>query len=90
LRGGVPAAEVAAKQALFAALGFEVGCALGPGGTSDHYLDFAPTLTDRTAIRPLVENDPGVQARIAALRAALAAWWITHAPRLADCRNAAI
>jgi type I restriction-modification system DNA methylase subunit len=30
---------------------------------------FAPALTDRAAIRPLVENDPGVQARIEALRA---------------------
>lgn len=92
LLGGVPAAEVAAKQALFAALGFDAACAFGAppfekgglGGISDHYLDFAPTLTDRAAIRPLVENDPGVQARIEALRAALATWWTAHAPRLAD------
>ncbi|MCB1771633.1 MAG: N-6 DNA methylase [Candidatus Competibacteraceae bacterium] len=88
LLGGVPAAEVAAKQALFAALGFNAACAFGAPpfekGISDHYLDFAPTLTDRAAIRPLVENDPGVQARIEALRAALATWWTAHAPRLAD------
>ena len=92
LLGGVPAAEVAAKQALFAALGFDAACAFGAppfekggsGGIFDHYLDFAPTLTDRAAIRPLVENDPGVQARIEALRAALATWWTAHAPRLAD------
>jgi type I restriction enzyme M protein len=31
-----------------------------------------------------VENDPGVQARIEALRAALTGWWIAHARRLAD------
>ena len=88
LLGGVPAAEVAAKQALFAALGFNAACAFGAPpfekGISDHYLDFAPTLTDRAAIRPLVENDPGVQARIGALRVALATWWAAHAPRLAD------
>ncbi len=48
------------------------------------YLDFAPALTDRAAIRSLVENDPGVRACIEALRAALAAWWTAHAPRLAD------
>ncbi|MCB1921420.1 MAG: N-6 DNA methylase, partial [Candidatus Competibacteraceae bacterium] len=92
LLGGVPAAEVAAKQALFAALGFDAACAFGappfekggPEGISDHYLDFAPALTDRAAIRPLVENDPGVQACIGALRAALATWWTAHAPRLAD------
>jgi type I restriction enzyme M protein len=54
------------------------------GGSEGAYLDFAPALTNRAAIRPLVENDPGVQARIEALRAALASWWIAHAPRLAD------
>ena len=54
------------------------------GGSEGAYLDFAPALTDRTAIRPLVENDPGVQSRIEALRAALAGWWTAHAPRLAD------
>jgi hypothetical protein len=38
------------------------------------YLDFAPVLTDRSAIRPLIENAPGVQARVQALREALTAW----------------
>jgi type I restriction enzyme M protein len=31
-----------------------------------------------------VENDPGVQARVQALRDALAGWWSAHASRLAD------
>ncbi len=124
LLGGVPVAEVAAKRALFEALGFDAGHAFvarieefppsieggwreAPGGFATSqanypgadappllekegkkkgsaYLDFAPTLTDRAAIRPLVENDPGVQARINALRAALTGWWTAHAPRLAD------
>src|SRR5439155_16572090 len=48
------------------------------------YLDFAAALTERTAIRPLVENDAGVQARAQALREAVAAWWTKHAPRVAD------
>ncbi len=93
LLGGVPAAEVEAKRVLFDALGFDAGHAFvlpsppvgeGPGERGSSYLDFAPALTDRTAIRPLVENDPGVQSRIEALRAALAGWWTAHAPRLAD------
>ena len=107
LLGGVPVAEVEAKQALFEALGFAAKRAFippspsgrGAGGEGKRpsplggeglgergsgYLDFSPTLTDRAAIRPLVENDPGVQARIEALRAALAGWWTAHAPRLAD------
>src|SRR5205807_2042613 len=32
----------------------------------------------------LVESDGGVQTRAQTLREALAAWWITHAPRLAN------
>jgi len=32
----------------------------------------------------LVESDPGVQARAQTLREALTAWWVAHAPRLAD------
>ena len=48
------------------------------------YFDFAPALADRSAIRSLVENDAGVQARAQALRDALMAWWTAHAPRLAD------
>lgn len=48
------------------------------------YLDFAPSLIDRSAIRPLVENDPGLLARVQVLRDALTAWWGAHASRLAD------
>src|SRR5262249_14297124 len=48
------------------------------------YFDFALSLTDRSAIRPLVENDPGVQARVQALRDALGAWWTEHSIRLTD------
>ncbi len=39
---------------------------------------------DRGAIRSLVENYRGVQARVQALHDSLTAWWATHAPRLAD------
>jgi type I restriction enzyme M protein len=100
LLGGVPVAEVQAKRSLFDALGFDPAHAFmaqpgterkffpsplmreGQGGGV--YLDFAPALSDRSAIRTLVENDAGVQARAQALREALAAWWAAHAPRLAD------
>jgi type I restriction enzyme M protein len=53
-------------------------------GVRGQYFDFAPALADRAAIRPLIENDPGVQARGQALRDGLTAWWTAHAPRLAD------
>jgi type I restriction enzyme M protein len=98
LLGGVPVAEVEAQRPLFAALGFDPGHAFvqrsstpSPPETGERdgvrgnsYFDFVSSLTDRSAIRRLVESDPGVEARVQALRNALAAWWSAHASRLAD------
>lgn len=96
LLGGVPVAEVEAQRSLFGALGFDPTHAFaarsdapsppetGDGVRGNAYFDFAPSLTDCSAIRPLVENDPGVQARGQAMRDALAGWWSAHAARLAD------
>jgi type I restriction enzyme M protein len=84
LLGGVPVAEVQAKQPLFDALGFDLTHAFTVRTNDAAYFDFAPALADHSAIRALVENDVGVQARTKALRNALAAWWDTHAARLAD------
>jgi type I restriction enzyme M protein len=80
----VPVAEVQAKRPLFEALGFDFAHAFTARANDIAYFDFAPALADRSAIRTLVENDAGVQARAQALRAALAAWWDAHAARLAD------
>ena len=94
LLGGVPVAEVEAQHPLFEALGFDPAHAFvqrsttpSPTETGERgnaYFDFAPPLTDRSAIRPLVESDPGVQVRVQALREALAAWWGAHSARLAE------
>ena len=48
------------------------------------YCDFAPGLADKSAIRTLVENDPGVLACAQSLTDGLVAWWKKHAPRVAD------
>jgi type I restriction enzyme M protein len=77
-------AEVQAKRLLFDALGFDPTHAFTGRTNAAAYVDFAPTLADRSAIRTLVENNAGVQARTQALRDALAAWWDAHAVRLAD------
>jgi type I restriction enzyme M protein len=84
LLGGVPVAEVQAKQQLFDALGFDFTHAFTARTNDAAYFDFAPALADRSAIRTLVENDAGVQARTQALCAALAVWWDAHTARLAD------
>jgi type I restriction enzyme M protein len=120
LHGGVPAAEVDARRALFSAVGLDPSLVFvgreqdrRPGrdagtqamdGTpptgelprgyaearTPVYFNFAPELTDRAAIRPLIDSDPGVQARTLAVRKALDTWWAAHSPRiieLPDRRN---
>ena len=84
LLGGVPVAEVTDKRPLFDALGFKSEHAFAARENGARYFDFAPVLPERAAIRPLVENDPGVQACLIAVRKELSAWWAEHSPRLAD------
>jgi type I restriction enzyme M protein len=84
LLGGVPVAEVEAQRPLFEALAFDPTHAFAARPNDALYFDFVSLLTDRSTIRPLVENDPGVQARAQLLRDALAAWWAAHSARLAE------
>src|SRR2546422_5085343 len=84
LQGGVPVVEVEAEHPLCAALGFDPAHVFAKRPNDSIYFDFATALTNRAAIRPLVESDADVQARTQALRDALTAWWTAHAPRLAD------
>ena len=83
LLGGVPVAEVTDKSALFAALGFNPAHAFADRKNDSKYFDFGSLLPDRAAIRPLVENDPGVQKTLADARQQLTDWWTKHSPRLA-------
>src|SRR5262245_33867302 len=84
LLGGVPVAEVEAQGQLFESLGFDPTHAFAVRANDIVYFDFASSLTDRSPIRGLVENDPGVQTRIKSLGDALAVWWGEHSIRLAD------
>lgn len=84
LLGGVPVAEVTDKHPLFEALGFNPSHAFTARNGDAKYYDFAPALADRAVISLLVENDPGVQACLAAVRKELAMWWTEHSPRLAE------
>ena len=84
LLGGVPVSEVTDQRPLFEALGFKPEQAFAERKADAKYYDFGPALPDRATIRPLVENDLGVQACLVAVRKELAAWWMEHSPRLAD------
>ncbi len=98
LLGGVPVSRSRSAASLFESLGFDPTHIFvsrsntpSPPQTGERnkvrgnaYFDFVPSLTDRSAIRQLVENDPGVQARVKSLRDALSAWWSAHSARLAE------
>lgn len=84
LLGGVPAGEIEDRRPLFEALGLDHGRAFTLRESDPRYHDFAATLADRSAIRPLVENDPGVRLRLQTVEKARAAWWAAQAPLLGD------
>jgi type I restriction enzyme M protein len=82
--GGVPVAEVVAERLLFGALDFNPAHAFVPRANDARYFDFAPSIAERGALSLLVENDPGVRARVETSRAALSAWWANHTLGLAE------
>jgi len=84
LLGGVPIVEVTSRHLLFESLGFSPVHVFVSRADDTMYLDFAPSLTDRTALRSLIENDPGVRARIEDLTRAMCVWWTNHAARLTE------
>ena len=86
LVGGVPKSEVAAKQQLFTVHG------LNPQDLfvvrDDKYFDFAPTISSKQAIKPLIENNVGLTAKETQVREAFEAWWHTHSPAIAQLAGA--
>lgn len=75
LHGGVPKAEVADKNDLFATHGFTSDAVFVDRGSA--YYAFAPHL-DRAALATLVTDHAGVRDREAALAATQREWWDEH------------
>lgn len=80
LVGGIPSAEVATKAALFAAHGLNPLDLLVERDAK--YLDFASVLGQRQALKPAIENNPGLVAKEAAIRTAFEQWWQDHSARI--------
>ena len=80
LVGGVPKAEVTDKSALFNAHGLNPLDLLVE--RDDKYFDFAPSPSLRHDIKPAIENNAGLMAKEAAIRAAFEAWWAGHSTRI--------
>lgn len=80
LVGGIPKAEVADKASLFSAHGLNTMNLLVARDAK--YYDFAPGLDNRQALKPAIENNPGLVAKEAAIRTAFEQWWQAHSTRI--------
>lgn len=80
LLGGVPKAEVEAKQEPFIAHGFEPSAFFVE--RSQDYFDFLPTLTERSQIKDFVESYPGIAQQEKSLKDAFLNWWENHENQL--------
>jgi type I restriction enzyme M protein len=80
LVGGVPKAEVQAKAALFSAHGLDPMHLFVERDTK--YVDFKTEFAKRQDLRPAIENNAGLLAKEAAIRAAFDRWWTEHGVRI--------
>jgi type I restriction enzyme M protein len=80
LVGGIPKAEVADKAGLFRAHGLNPMDLLVEREAK--YLDFAPALDKRQALKPTIESNTGLAAKEAAIRTAFEGWWQAHSARI--------
>ncbi len=86
LHGGIPKAEVAAKQGVFAAHGFDPARLLREQATG--YFDFAVAVKDKTDLKKRIETDEGVLAKEQALADSVEGWWTKHKKVLAELPKA--
>jgi type I restriction enzyme M protein len=84
LLGGIPITEVKSQHLLLKAVGFDPAKLFDTRDNSATYFDFASSVVERGTIRTIVENDPGVQARLHTLANTLSAWWKEYSFRLAE------
>lgn len=87
LNGGVPVAEIRAKQPLFDAVGLDPMALFIPHADDPDYADFSDTFTEKAELKPAIEENPGVQAQEAALQEAFETWWAAHSPNIIALAN---
>ncbi|MCK7545179.1 type I restriction-modification system subunit M [Marinobacter bryozoorum] len=84
LVGGIPLKEVRAKQPLFDAQGLDPMDLFTPKPGEEDYVDFRDELTDKTAIKPAIEQNAGIQHKEARLKDSFETWWKQRAPHIAE------
>jgi type I restriction enzyme M protein len=85
LIGGVPEAEVVARQSDFAKFGVHSASLFQPERPG--YLAFVPAIAARAAIKSMLEADPALLGAIAAHGQVLANWWSVAQDDFAELRN---
>lgn len=80
LHGGIPKNEVKAKRHLFDAHGLDIDVVFIE--RDDEYLDFLPTIKERSQLKVIVEQDEGVKKKEKRLMRALSEWWDEHKIRI--------
>jgi type I restriction enzyme M protein len=84
LLGGIPVTEVISQRMLLNAVGFDPAQLFISRDNNTTYFDFALSVMEKGTIRTIIENDPGVQARLHTLTNALSVWWGDYSFRLAE------
>ena len=85
LIGGVPEAEVAARQSDFAKFAINSGSLFQPERPG--YLAFVPAVAAKSAIKTTLEADPALLSTVAAHGAVLADWWSVAQEDFAQLRD---
>ena len=85
LIGGVPEAEVQARQSDFAKFGVAADTLFQPERPG--YLAFLPAIAAKPAIKTTLEADPALQKTLAAHHDALEAWWDVARDDFAQLRD---
>ena len=80
--GGIPMKEVEAQRDLFDALGLNLDAVFVE--RDEDYLDFLPTIKERSQIKEIVENYQGVQNKEDRVMTSLSKWWDEHRSRIEE------
>jgi len=84
LVGGIPLKEVQAKQPLFEAQGLDPMDLLAPKASEEDYVDFREDLTDKSSIKPAIEQNDGVRNKEARLKDTFESWWNQRGTHIAQ------
>jgi type I restriction enzyme M protein len=80
LVGGIPKAEVAARQGLFNAHGFDSASLFVDRDA--RYYDFAPVIASKADIKAHLSENPGINGKEGQIRQAFTTWWQAQTPKL--------